>query len=118
MLKRIFDNVIGWLNYLIKLGGFSSIMKTWQASNAKDRGILLIVFSPMILCIAGVCVSLIYFILFVLPMFLFRIVGCGILASLAGLGGRKAYKYFTGNEIAADNEDVIDVEYTYTSKRS
>lgn len=112
MLKKFFDRLVSWLNYLLKLGGFNSIIKTWQAANAKDRGILLLVFSPMILFLAGLALSVIYFVLFVLPMFVVRVVGCGILASLAGWGGRAAYKYFTGTEISADTDDIIDVEFS------
>ena len=118
MLRRIFNQVMGWLNMLLKFGGFSNIAKTWRESDAKDRGILLLVFSPMLLCLAGLALSVIYFVLFVLPMFVFRIVSCGILASLAGWGGRRALKYFTGREISEGSEDVIDAEFWTTNAGS
>ena len=95
------------------MGGVDYFMNLWRSADAKDKGILLLVFSPMFLCLGGLVFSIIYFVLFILPSFLFRFIGWGLLTALFGAGGKYFYSYFTGKETATnENPEVIDVKYT------
>ena len=94
------------------MSGMDYVFKLWQESDAKERGILLLTFSPMFISLGGLIFSIIYFVLFVLPSFLFSILGWGILTALFGAGGKYCYKYFTGKEVKAKiDKNVIDVDY-------
>ena len=96
---RIKEYLMKFLRPSLYISGLDYFLKLWNQSDAKERGILLLVFSPMFLCTGGLIFSLIYFVLFVLPSFLFSILGWGILAALFGAGGRYCFKYFTGKSI-------------------
>lgn len=96
---RIKEYLMKFLRPSLYISGLDYFLKLWNHSDAKERGILLLVFSPMFLCTGGLIFSLIYFVLFVLPSFLFSILGWGILAALFGAGGRYCFKYFTGKSI-------------------
>lgn len=94
------------------MSGMDYVFKLWQDSDAKERGILLLTFSPMFISLGGLVFSIIYFVLFVLPSFLFSILGWGILTALFGAGGKYCYKYFTGKEVKTKiDKNVIDVDY-------
>ena len=89
------------------------VFKLWQDSDAKERGILLLTFAPMFLCMIGLIFSIVHFVLFILPSFLFSILGWGMLTALFGSGGKYCYKYFTGKEVKAKiSKDVIDVSFS------
>lgn len=96
---KIKEYLMKFLRPSLYISGLDYFIKLWNHSDAKERGILLLVFSPMFLCTGGLIFSLIYFVLFVLPSFLFSILGWGILAALFGAGGRYCFKYFTGKSI-------------------
>lgn len=119
--------ILFWFNrlkaYCMKLvkpsmyiSGMDYVFKLWSDSNTKERGILLLTFSPMFASMGGVIFTLIYFVLFVLPSYVFSIFGWGMLTAIFGAGGKYCFKYFTGKEIkpkAAKN--VIDVDFTEDS---
>ena len=116
--------ILFWFNrlkaYCMKLvkpsmyiSGMDYVFKLWSDSDTKERGILLLTFSPMFVSMGGVLFTIIYFVLFVLPSYVFSIFGWGILTALFGAGGKYCFKYFTGKELkpkAAKN--VIDVDFT------
>lgn len=115
-----FNRVKGYLMRLVKpsiyISGMDHVFKLWQESNTKERGILLLTFSPMFVSMGGVLFSIVYFVLFVLPSFLFSVLGWGILTALFGAGGKYCYKYFTGKEIKDEgNKNVIDVDFSEDS---
>ena len=94
------------------MSGLSDVLKLWRSADAKDKGILLLVFSPMFLCIGGFIFSVIHFVLFVLPSFVFGVFGWGLLTFLFCSGGKYFYKQLTGHAInAKPNEQIIDVQY-------
>ena len=101
-LMRIKEYLMKFLRPSLYISGLDYFLKLWNQSDAKERGILLLVFSPMFICTGGLIFSIIYFVLFVLPSFLFGILGWGLLAALFGAGGRYCFKYFTGKEIPED----------------
>ncbi|MBQ7155583.1 MAG: hypothetical protein IJR85_08540 [Synergistaceae bacterium] len=112
-----FNRLKGYVMKLVKpsmyMSGMDYVFKLWQESDAKERGILLLTFSPMFLSMGGFVFTIIYFVLFVLPSYLFSVLGWGILTALFGAGGKYCYKYFTGKEIKAKNDsNVIDVAFT------
>lgn len=111
---KIREYILRFINPSIYMGGLDYVIKLWKYSDMKNRGILLLVFSPMFFCLAGFILSIIYFVLFVLPSFLFRFLGWGILTALFGSGGKYCYKYFTGHNISnnTSNAEFIDVQYT------
>ena len=95
------------------ISGMDYVFKLWQESDAKERGILLLTFSPMFLSMGGFVFTIIYFVLFVLPSYLFSLLGWGVLTALFGAGGKYCYKYFTGKEIKGGKDaNVIDVAFT------
>ena len=95
------------------ISGMDYVFKLWNDSDAKERGILLLTFSPMFISMGGVIFTIIYFVLFVLPSYLFSILGWGMLTALFGAGGKYCFKYFTGKEIKAKSDkNVIDVAFT------
>ena len=111
---------IDWRKYLKKffnpslyMGGLDYVLKIWQNAEGKDKGILLLVFAPMFLCLGGFIFSIIHFVLFILPSFLFSFMGWGILTMLFGSGGKYFYKHFTGHELNTQAKDgVIDADFT------
>ena len=95
------------------ISGMDYVFKLWSESNTKERGILLLTFSPMFVSMGGVILTIIYFVLFVLPSYLFSILGWGMLTALFGAGGKYCFKYFTGKEISEKaDKNVIDVDFT------
>ena len=95
------------------ISGMDYVFKLWNDSDTKERGILLLTFSPMFLSMGGVIFTIIYFVLFVLPSYLFSILGWGMLTALFGAGGKYCFKYFTGKELKEKKDvNVIDVDFT------
>ena len=95
------------------ISGMDYVFKLWNESDTKERGILLLTFSPMFISMGGVIFTIIYFVLFVLPSYLFSILGWGMLTALFGAGGKYCFKYFTGKELKAKKDvNVIDVDFT------
>ena len=118
-----FNRFKGYVMKLVKpsmyMSGMDYVFKLWQEADAKERGILLLTFSPMFISLGGLVFSIIYFVLFVLPSFLFSILGWGILTALFGAGGKYCYKYFTGKEVKAKiDKNVIDVDYVEEDEAS
>ena len=109
---KIREYATKFLNPTLYMGGFDFVLNIWRNADAKDRGILLLVFTPMFICMGGFIFTIIYFVLFVLPSYLFSFLGWGALTALFGAGGKYCYKHFTGKEINAGDKNVIDVEYT------
>ena len=66
----------------------------------KERGILILVFAPMLVCLAGLFISVVSFVLFVLPSFVLRLLGWGVLTALFGAGGRYCYERMTGQSVS------------------
>ena len=112
--KKIRDYLAKFIKPSLYLSGLSDVIKLWQESDAKERGILLLTFAPMLLCLGGFVFTIIHFVLFVLPSFLFSLLGWGLLSTLFGYGGKYLYKHLTGHEIKASGQidpDIIDVQY-------
>ena len=125
MLKNILDYVTNLLRPSFYLSGIDYVMSVWREANAREKGILLLVFAPMFITTGGLLISIVYFVLFELPIFLFRLLSWGVLTALFGMAGRFGYKYFTGHSVdfpgfkkTLENEDVIiDVKYNETRTR-
>ena len=111
--NRVKEYVMRLLKPSMYISGMDYVFKLWQESDTKERGILLLTFSPMFLSMGGFVFTIIYFVLFVLPSYLFSLLGWGVLTALFGAGGKYCYKYFTGKEIKAKKDsNVIDVAFT------
>ena len=119
--------ILFWFNrlkaYCMKLvkpsmyiSGMDYVFKLWSDSDTKERGILLLTFSPMFVSMGGVIFTIIYFVLFVLPSYVFSMLGWGLLTAIFGAGGKYCFKYFTGKEIKPKPaKNVIDVDFTEDS---
>ena len=93
------------------LGGFDYFLRLWKDSDAKDRGILILMFTPMFFCLAGLIFSIIYFVLFVLPSYLFTFIGWALLTALFGIGGKYFFSHLTGREMPEKaTPEFVDVE--------
>ena len=111
-----FSRLKAYVTRLIKpsmyISGMDYVFKLWNESDTKERGILLLTFSPMFVSMGGVIFTIIYFVLFVLPSYLFSILGWGMLTALFGAGGKYCFKYFTGKELKAKSDkNIIDVDF-------
>ena len=116
--EKIREYAMKFLKPSLYMGGLDFVLGIWREADAKERGILLLVFSPMFVCMGGFVFTIIYFVLFVLPSYLFSFLGWGILTALFGAGGKYCYKYFTGKEIRTGDKDIIDAEFSETSSKS
>ena len=93
------------------LGGFDYFLKMWKEADVKDKGILILMFAPMLCCLAGLIFSIIYFVLFVLPSYLFTFIGWGLLTAIFGMGGKYFFARFTHREMSEKTApEFIDVE--------
>lgn len=93
------------------LGGFDYFLGLWKDGSVKDKGILVLMFAPMFFCLAGLIFSIIYFVLFVLPSYLFTFIGWALLTALFGMGGKYFYSYLTNRPVnEKTSSDFIDVE--------
>ena len=111
--NRLKAYVVKFVKPSMYISGMDYVFKLWSESNTKERGILLLTFSPMFVSMGGVILTIIYFVLFVLPSYLFSILGWGMLTALFGAGGKYCFKYFTGKEIRdKTDKNVIDVDFT------
>ena len=116
--EKIREYAMKFLKPSLYMGGLDFVLGIWREADAKERGILLLVFSPMFVCMGGFVFTIIYFVLFVLPSYLFSFLGWGILTALFGAGGKYCYKYFTGKEIRTGDKNIIDAEFSETSSKS
>ncbi len=112
---KIREYAIKFLKPSFYMGGFDYVVKVWKNSDTKDKGILALVFLPMFVCTGGFIFTIIYFVLFVLPSYLFSFFGWGLLTALFGAGGKYFYKHLTGHDIPSADSNVIDVNYTDSS---
>ncbi len=93
------------------LGGFDYFLNIWREADIKDKGILVLVFAPMFFCFAGFILSIMYFVLFVLPSYLFTFIGWILLTALFGAGGKYFYAHLTHKEMPEKSApEFIDVE--------
>ena len=102
------------------MGGVDYFLNMWKSSDAKDKGILLLVFSPMFICLAGLILSIVYFVLFVLPSYLFTVMGWGLLTAIFGMSGKYFYGYFTGKGNVtqeSNDKEFIDVQFTENKEK-
>lgn len=114
---KIREKITSLIKPSLYMSGLSDVLKLWRTADAKDKGILLLVFSPMFLCIGGLVFSVIHFVLFVLPSFVFGIFGWGLLTVLFCAGGKYFYKQLTGHAIDnANKEQIIDVQFNEESE--
>ena len=108
---RIKDYFMKFIKPSLYLGGFDYFLRIWREADAKDRGILILMFSPMFFCLAGFIFSIIYFVLFVLPSYLFTFIGWGLLTALFGMGGKYFFSHLTGREMPEKaTPEFVDVE--------
>ena len=73
MFQNIVNQILYWLWPSRILKHFSSFLDRWQRADARERGILLLVFSPLAVCLGGLLFSIFSFVLFVLPSFVLRV---------------------------------------------
>ena len=110
---KIREYIMKFIKPSLYIGGIDYVLKVWHEANAKERGILLLTFSPMFVSFGGLIATIVYFVLFVLPSYVFSAFGWGLLTALFGAGGKYCYKYFTGKNISGKaKDDIIDVQYT------
>ena len=116
-LKKFFTRLPSWLKVSFLIGGLGNVLDLWQEADARERGILLLVFAPMFLCLGGLLFSVVSFVLFVLPSFVLRVLGWGLLSALFGAGGRYCYAHMTGRARPTPEPGgagFTDVEFTET----
>lgn len=90
--------------------GLGRILREWQGSDVREKGILLLVFTPMLLCLLGLLFSVASFVLFVLPAFVLRLLGWGALTALFGAGGIYCHDRLKGQSSSRRVErDFYDV---------
>ena len=119
MFQNIVNQILYWLWPSRILKHFSSFLDRWQRADAREKGILLLVFSPLAVCLGGLLFSVFSFVLFVLPSFILRVLGWGLLAGLCDAGGSFLYERATGKgphaRATADPGAFRDAPYTDVS---
>lgn len=80
--------------------GLGRILTEWQQSDIREKGLLLLVFAPMLICLLGLLFSVTSFVLFVLPSFILRLLGWGVLTALFGAGGIYCHDRLKGQSSA------------------
>jgi hypothetical protein len=68
--------------------GFGFVIAEWHRSNAKNRGLLLLLFTPMFVCMLGFVLSLASFVF----AFISKLLGWFLLTALFGGGGVFCYE--------------------------
>lgn len=90
--------------------GLGRILTEWQGADVREKGILLLVFTPMLLCLLGLLFSVTSFVLFVLPSFVLRLLGWAVLTALFGAGGVYCHDRLKGQASSRRTDrDVYDV---------
>ncbi len=87
MIKIIFLRILQYIWPPRLFSGLAHILTEWRHSDAKDKGILLLIFAPMLICIGCLLFKIASFVLFVLPSFVLSVLGWLLLVSLFGGGG-------------------------------
>ncbi|NLL36585.1 MAG: hypothetical protein GX256_03570 [Fretibacterium sp.] len=72
--------------------GLTRMVAEWQRGDTRKRGLLLLLFTPMLLCLLGLSFSVASFVLFVLPSLVLRLLGWLLLTSLFGGAGLYFYE--------------------------
>ena len=116
MFRKLWDHIPLFLRPAIFISGLGDLFTLWQGAGAKERGIFILVFAPMLVCLAGLFISVVSFILFVLPSFVLRVLGWGVLTALFGAGGRYCYERMTGRNVPRGGTSFYagSCEQTYT----
>ena len=116
---KIRDYIMKFIKPSLYLGGFDYFLNLWREADTKDRGILILMFTPMFFCLAGLIFSIIYFVLFVLPSYLFTFIGWALLTALFGAGGKYFYAHVTHRETPGRSmPEFIDVEVVVGETKS
>ena len=95
MFKSYMTRILGWLRPAVHIGGLGELFVLWQRAGAKERGIFLLCFAPVFVCIGGLLFSVASFVLFVLPSFVLKFLGWALLVALFNMGGRYCYEHMT-----------------------
>ena len=118
---KIKDFISKYIQPSLYIRGLENFMRYWRVSDIKDRGILLLVFAPMFICLAALGLSLVYFVLFVLPSYFFSFIGWALLTAIFGEGANYFYSHFTGQKdsysSSSNDPEYIDVQYTDNNKK-
>ena len=115
LFRTFFSQVLTRLWPSRLLGGLGRILTEWQSSDIRERGILLLIFAPMLFCVLGLLFSVASFVLFVLPSFILRLLGWGLLTALFGAAGSYCHDRLKGRSSSSsyrtgrDFYDVTDV---------
>lgn len=109
--SKIREYIMRFIKPSLYLGGFDYFLSLWKDADVKDKGILILMFTPMFFCFAGFIFSIMYFVLFVLPSYLFTFIGWILLTALFGAGGKYFYAHLTHREMPErGTPEFIDVE--------
>lgn len=112
MFRTFFSQVLTRLWPSRLLGGLGRILTEWQGSDIRERGILLLLFAPMLFCVLGLLFSVASFVLFVLPSFILRLLGWGLLTALFGAAGAYCHDRLKGRSSSSSyraDRDFYDV---------
>ncbi|MBQ7068658.1 MAG: hypothetical protein IJM82_05780 [Synergistaceae bacterium] len=114
---KLKEFILRYVQPSLYIRGLENFTKYWKVADVKDRGILLLVFAPMFICLAGLGFSIVYFVLFVLPSYFFSFIGWALLTAIFGEGANYFYNHLTGSKVVENNDpEYIDVQYTENKK--
>ena len=116
---KIRELITRYIKPSLYMRGVENFLRYWRVSDVKDRGILLLIFAPMYLCLGALILNIVYFVLFVLPSYLFTFIGLIFLAVIFGEGANYFFNHFKGQQTTRTNhDDYIDVQFTEDSKKN
>ncbi len=110
---KIRELITRYIKPSLYMRGVENFLGHWRVSDVKDRGILLLIFAPMYLCLGALILNIVYFVLFVLPSYLFTFIGLIFLAVIFGEGANYFFNHLKGQQTTRTNhDDYIDVQFT------
>lgn len=112
LFRKILAQAFYYLRPSRILGGLGRVLSGWRGADIREKGLLLLVFSPMFVCLAGLLFGIASFVLFVLPALVARILGWGLLTALFGAGGVYCWERLTGRPLDGSFQASYDATFT------
>ena len=110
-MRDIWTNAMKYLWPPKLLSGLTYVLGKWHSSDAKDKSLLLLIFSPMFICILCLLVEVAGFVLFVLPSFILKLLGWLLLICLFGGAGVFGYEKIWGQRSDSSSSSYAEAAY-------
>ena len=114
MLQGLLAKFLKYLWPSNLLSGFSFVLAEWHRGNARDRSLLLLIFTPMMICMAGLLFSFASFVF----AFISRLLGWFLLTALFGGGGIFFYEKLKEKRSNSEPRQTTSQAYDVTAENT